>query len=44
MSLRNDIMRFWFLGYRGEIKTELQAPVDKLKQPALPSNTVWDTF
>ena len=25
--LRNDIVRFWFWGYRGEIKTELQAPV-----------------
>ena len=25
--LRNDIVRFWFWGYRGEIKTELPAPV-----------------
>ena len=29
MSLRNDIVRFWFWGYRGGIKTELQAPVVK---------------
>ena len=27
MSLRNDIVRFWFWGFGGEIKTELQAPV-----------------
>ena len=27
MSQRNDIVRFWFLGYRGEIKPEIQAPV-----------------
>ena len=25
--LRNDIVSFWFRGYRGEIKTELQAPM-----------------
>ena len=30
--LRNDMVRFWFLGYRDEIKTELQAPVNILKQ------------
>ena len=27
MSLRSDIVSFWFWGYRGDIKTELQAPV-----------------
>ena len=27
MSLRNDIVSFWFWGYRGEIKTELQSPL-----------------
>ena len=27
MSLLNDIVSFGFLGYRGEIKTELQAPL-----------------
>ena len=27
MSLRSDIVSFGFWGYRGDIKTELQAPV-----------------
>ena len=27
MSLRSDIVSFWFCGYRGDIKIELQAPV-----------------
>ena len=27
MSLRNDIVSFWFWGYRGNLRTELQAPV-----------------
>ena len=26
-TLRNDIVSFWFLGYRGDIRTEFQAPV-----------------
>ena len=25
--LRNDIVSFWFWGYRGYLRTELQAPV-----------------
>ena len=27
MSLRNDIVSFWFWGYRGDLRIELQAPV-----------------
>ena len=27
MSLRNDIVSFWLWGYRGNLRTELQAPV-----------------
>ena len=27
MSLRNDIVSFWFWGYRGDIRIELQAPL-----------------
>ena len=27
MSLRNDIVSFWFWGYRGDWMIELQAPV-----------------
>ena len=27
MSLRNDIVSFWFWGYMGNLRTELQAPV-----------------
>ena len=29
MALRNDSVNFWFWGYRRDIGTELQAPVDK---------------
>ena len=32
MSLRNDIVSFWFWGYRGHLRTELQAPVLSLSQ------------
>ena len=27
MSLSNDIVNFWFWGYRGDWRIELQAPV-----------------
>ena len=27
MSLRSDTVSFWFWGYIGDIRTELQAPV-----------------
>ena len=30
MSLRNDIVSFWFWGYRGDLRIELQAPVVKI--------------
>ena len=30
MSLRNDIVSFWFWGYWGDIRIELQASVDRL--------------
>ena len=29
MSLRSDIVSFWFWGYRCDIRTELQAPLEK---------------
>ena len=40
MSLRSDIVSFWFLGYRGEIKTELQAPVIKATSTIVLSRTI----
>ena len=33
MSLRNDIMRFSVLGFRSDIRIELQAPVVKAPSP-----------
>ena len=33
MSLRSDIVSFWFWGYRGNLRTELQAPVAQLPSP-----------
>ena len=34
MSLRSDIVSFWFWGYRGDLRIELQAPVILLTFPA----------
>ena len=31
MSLRSDIVSFWFWGYRGDWMIELQAPVFRFK-------------
>ena len=35
MSLRNAIMRFSVLGFRSDIRIELQAPVIYVRQPGL---------
>ena len=35
MSLRNDIVSFWFWGYRGDLRIELQAPVNWARTDAL---------
>ena len=40
MSLRNDIVSFWLWDYRGDLRTELQAPVIKLKIKMLPLHRI----
>ena len=42
MSLRNDIVSFVFLGYRGDLRIELQAPVIYFTRiPNSPGATSW---
>ena len=42
VSLRSDIVSFWFWGYRGYLRIELQAPVvESTRKSILGHNRVW---